>query len=71
MLADPHGLTISFGILGALQIHSAKWKTSVFHGILGAVSGRFVGIVGAKRRHSRGLFTYRSYTESCSGLVLL
>jgi hypothetical protein len=44
------------GILGALGIHSQRWKKEVFLGILGAGFGCFFGIVGAKIRHSRGIF---------------
>ncbi len=51
-----------FGILGALGIHSRRWKKGVFLGILGAGFWRFFGIVGAKIRHSRGVYTYRSCT---------
>ncbi len=51
-----------FGILGALGIHSERWKKEVFLGILGAGFWCFFGIVGAKIRQSRGVYTYRSCT---------
>ena len=55
-------LELRFGILGAVGIHSWQWKKEVFLGILGAGFCCFFGIVGAKIRHSRGVYTYRSCT---------